>query len=74
MQQSITPQVSETRPVTIMEAASIARVHLNSIYRLRSKLRAFKREGIWYIPVEALHDYIKRREVRAREILSQSTT
>ena len=73
MKQPITPQVSETRPVTIMEAASIARVHLNSIYRLRSKLRAFKREGVWYIPTEALHDYIQRREDRAREILSQPT-
>jgi hypothetical protein len=71
MQQPIPPQVSETRPVTIMEAASIARVHLNSIYRLRSKLGAFKREGVWYIPVEALQDYIQRREARAREILSQ---
>jgi Helix-turn-helix domain len=71
MQKPITPQVSEPRPVTIMEAASIARVHLNSIYRLRSKLGAFKREGVWYIPVEALDAYIQRREARAREILSQ---
>jgi hypothetical protein len=56
--------------VTLLQAALLARVHVTNMYRLRPKLGAFKRDGVWYIPAEALKSYIQRREARARQVLS----
>ena len=58
--------------VPFMQAANIANVHLSTIYKLRSKLGAFKQDDLWYIPLAALEEYIKERANRARRILDGS--
>jgi hypothetical protein len=45
------PTTPKALPVKLREAASVARVHLNSIYRLH--------EGVLYIPIEARYDYVQ---------------
>jgi hypothetical protein len=54
---------------TLMQAAILARVHITNMYRLRSKLGAFKRDGVWCVPINSLKSYIQRREARAHAIL-----
>jgi hypothetical protein len=44
--------------VPFMRAATIANVHLSTIYKLRSKLGAFQRDDLWYIPLAALEQYM----------------
>ena len=56
--------------VTILEAALTARVHIGAIYKLRSKLGAFKRDGVWHIPTSALRRYIEERAARARQVVA----
>jgi hypothetical protein len=52
-----------------MQAAILAGCHLTNLYKLRNKLGAFKREGVWYIPTDTLRHYIQRRAARAQAIL-----
>jgi hypothetical protein len=68
---NIPPQNISQDAVSLMQAAFMARVHLTNLYRLRPKLGAFKRDGVWYIPLEALQAYIQRREARARDVLAR---
>jgi hypothetical protein len=56
--------------VTILEAALTARVHVAAIYKLRSKLGAFKRDGVWHIPTLSLRRYIEERAARARQVVA----
>jgi hypothetical protein len=68
-------QVSPNNPlkfVTLMDAAITARVHVSNMYRLRNRLGAVKRDGVWYIPAESLRSYIQRRTERARRVLATS--
>ena len=60
--------------VTIMKAAVLARTHISSIYKQRSKLGAFQHDGVWLIPVDSLRDYVKRRSARATEVLAPTPT
>ena len=53
-----------------MQAAVLAGVHVTNIYKLRNKLGAFKRDGVWYIPTDSLQHYIQRRKARAQAILT----
>ena len=69
---SITQLQLQDSAVSIMKAASIANVHLSTIYKLRSKLEAFKQDEVWYIPLESLNAYIQKRANRARYILATS--
>jgi len=55
-----------------MDAAITARVHVSNMYRLRNKLGAVKRDGIWYIPVDSLKSYIQHRAERAQRVLATS--
>jgi hypothetical protein len=59
--------------VSFMRAASIANVHLSTIYKLRSKLGAFQQDDLWCIPLAALEEYMEKRANRARIILETST-
>jgi hypothetical protein len=60
--------------VTIMKAAVLARTHLSSIYKQRSKLGGFQRDGVWLIPIDSLRDYVNRRSTRARAVLAPTPT
>jgi hypothetical protein len=66
------PSNTETQAVSLMKAASIGNLHLSTVYKLRSKLGAFQKDGVWYIPLESLNAYIQKRANRAREILAFS--
>jgi hypothetical protein len=67
-------QFDSDRPaVSFMRAASIANVHLSTIYKLRSKLGAFQQDDLWYIPLAALEEYMEERANRARSILESSS-
>jgi hypothetical protein len=57
--------------VTMFQAATVAQTHVSNIYKQRAKLRAFKHDGTWMVPTEALQQYIQHREVRARKILGE---
>jgi hypothetical protein len=57
--------------LTPMEAATAAGVHLSAIYKQRSRLQAFKRAGVWPVPLADLDKYIQERQHRARQILKR---
>ena len=59
-----------TQSVNLMQAALLARVHVTNLYKMRSKLGAFKHQGVWHIPLASLEAYIQKREARARQILT----
>jgi hypothetical protein len=62
----------EDQAVSIMKAASIANVHISTIYKLRSKPGAFKRDDVWNVPMDSLRTYIQERTDRAHRVLEES--
>ena len=70
----LTNQADNVEAVTLMQAAILARVHLTNLYSLRTKLGAFKRDGVWHVPTATLQNYIQERAKRAQAILTTSST
>jgi hypothetical protein len=58
--------------VSIMDAALLAKTHVSNLYKQREKLQAFKHEGVWRVPKDALQGYIEDRQGRAKQVLAAS--
>jgi hypothetical protein len=56
--------------VRLMKAATLAGVHLSAIYKQRIKLKAFKKDNLWFVPLDSLHRYISERAKRAKEVVA----
>jgi hypothetical protein len=56
--------------VSFMKAATLAGVHLSTIYKERVKLKAFKKDNSWFVPIDSLHRYISERAKRAQEVVA----
>lgn len=65
--------INPLESLPMMKAATTARVHLMTLYRMRSKLGAFKQDGVWHIPTVALESYIQGRAARAREAIEAAS-
>jgi hypothetical protein len=68
----VNANLDKPEAVTLMQAAVLACVHVTNVYKLRNKLGAFKRDGVWYIPTDSLQHYIQRRKARAQAILASA--
>ena len=60
---------NEPEALNLMQAAVLAGCHVTNLYKLKNRLDAFKREGVWYVPTDTLRRYIHRRAARAQAIL-----
>ena len=56
--------------VGLMKAASLAGVHLSTIYKERVKLKAFKEGNSWFVPLDSIHRYISERAKRAEGVIA----
>jgi len=65
-----TVTIHSEESVGLMKAATLAGVHLSTIYKERVKLKAFKQGNAWFVPLDSLHRYISDRAKRAEETIA----
>ena len=69
---SVNTKTDRPEAVSLMQAAILAGVHVTNVYKMRGRLGAFKRDGVWYIPTDSVQYYIQRRKARAQAILASA--
>jgi hypothetical protein len=65
-----TVTIHSDEAVGLMKAATLAGVHLSTIYKERAKLSAFKKGKSWFVPLDSLRRYISDRAKRAEGVIA----